>query len=555
MRRKYRKAIVWLLTFVMTTSPMLLCAQETAAGSAASSAGTKLDTSYITPQSTLAAAAFPRRVLTAAEMEMLPIEVLTAASLKEIGIDPVEVEQLVAIAEPPAGGPPQMGIVVHMASPLPNGKILGPLWEQTHEGQLDGKPYRQPNNPMVPGIFKADERTLIVANEELLKRMLKNHATPEAGPMTRMLDRISTPPDLGIVFQVEPVRPLLKGLAGMAPVPPPLEGVKKIPELVNYIAAKVNIVGGAAGGSLTIRCNNEEAAKELETIADQALDFSRQAMLAELAKKAASDDPVERAWAKYGQRVNKTPGFSFQSIRKGALFSVSTKGGQANERLVTVAVVGVLIGLLLPAIQAAREAARRATSTNNLKQLYLAMLMNENATGKFPARANFDKNGKPLLSWRVHILPYLGGDALYKQFHLDEPWDSPHNKALIAMMPAFFRNASSTAPAGKTTYLGVSGKGLFFDGDKPRTIADIRDGTSNTLAIVEANDDQAVIWTKPDDWEPGAANPLAGLGRAHPRGFNAAFADGSVRFLPATIDPDTFKALLTVAGGEVVPPF
>jgi prepilin-type processing-associated H-X9-DG protein len=102
-------------------------------------------------------------------------------------------------------------------------------------------------------------------------------------------------------------------------------------------------------------------------------------------------------------------------------------------------------------------------------------------------------------------------------------------------------------------YLAVCGEGLAFDGTKGRKIADIKDGTSNTILVVEANDDRAAVWTKPDDWQCDAEHPMAGLGTAHPGGFNVALADGSVRFISKGLDLKVFHALLTIAGGETVP--
>ena len=189
------------------------------------------------------------------------------------------------------------------------------------------------------------------------------------------------------------------------------------------------------------------------------------------------------------------------------IFRVSGAGDQANMLTMT-AVTGILVALLLPAVQAAREAARRSQSMNNMKNIMLALLNYESARKAFPAHANYSADGKPLLSWRVHILPFMEQQALYDQFHLDEPWDSEHNKTLIPRMPEFYLDPSSgRLPAeGRTHYLGVKGEGMLFNGtDKGVVIESVSDGTSNTIAIVQVNDDRSTTWTKPDDWEPDLA--------------------------------------------------
>jgi prepilin-type processing-associated H-X9-DG protein len=180
------------------------------------------------------------------------------------------------------------------------------------------------------------------------------------------------------------------------------------------------------------------------------------------------------------------------------------------------------------------------------------MANDEIASRVFPARAIFDKQGKPLLSWRVQILPYIDEGPLYEQFHLDEPWDSGHNRIGTDTVVKLYRNPRSKAPRATTTYLAVCGKGLMFDGTVGRKVEDIRDGLSHTIMVVEANDERAVPWTKPEDWDYDPDDPLAGLGNAHPGGFNAAFADGSGRFIGKSIDPKLFHAMLTIAGGEKI---
>jgi hypothetical protein len=219
--------------------------------------------------------------------------------------------------------------------------------------------------------------------------------------------------------------------------------------------------------------------------------------------------------------------------------------------------VPILAAMGLPGIGAAREAARRVESTNNLKQIGLAMHNYHDTFGAFPAGYNADADGKPLLSWRVHILPFVEEGQLYEQFHLDEPWDSPHNKELIAQMPEVYRSPNSRAEPGKANYLGIGGAdGIFVrpkPGDKSGTkIMQITDGTSNTIMAVEVPDESAVIWTKPGDFAPNKEDPTRGLLGVRPGGFLAGFTDGSVQFIAESIDAGVLNGFFTKSGGEVV---
>jgi hypothetical protein len=198
------------------------------------------------------------------------------------------------------------------------------------------------------------------------------------------------------------------------------------------------------------------------------------------------------------------------------------------------------------------EPAQRAASINNMKMIMLAMHNYHDANKRFPPAFKADKEGKPLLSWRVLILPMMGHEELYNQFHRDEPWDSENNKKLIAKMPPEYRSPNSKAGEGKTNYLTVRGENTMFPGKQGVRIADITDGTSFTIAIVEASDEKAVIWTKPDDFEIDNSSPVKGLAGLHPGVFLVGFADGSVRTLSSVMDPEVLKGLFSRNGGEVV---
>jgi prepilin-type processing-associated H-X9-DG protein len=200
-----------------------------------------------------------------------------------------------------------------------------------------------------------------------------------------------------------------------------------------------------------------------------------------------------------------------------------------------------------------RRAAERARCVNNLKQIGLAA-HNYHASldalpfpfaGKDGAAPR--ANDKPLLSWRVAILPFIEQDNLYRQFKFDEPWDSEHNKKLIPLMPKIYASPGVEVEKGVTFYQCFTGPNAMRPGI---SFANIVDGTSNTLMVVEGG--EPVIWTKPDDLPYDPKKPLPKLGGVFEDGFNALFCDGSVRFIKKTIKEEVLRALITANGGEVI---
>ena len=219
-------------------------------------------------------------------------------------------------------------------------------------------------------------------------------------------------------------------------------------------------------------------------------------------------------------------------------------------------VFAIPIAVLLPAVQAAREAARRAQCVNNMKQIGLAILNYESTNGCFPPAATYDASGKPLLSWRVLILPYMEQSPLFGRFHLDEPWDSPNNKPLSDVSITAFRCPSEVAPAALTTYQVFVDPRSLFTGE-PTGVAgrDVPDGNGSTILVVEGAN--PVPWSKPDELSvESLTDPALGAGSKHPGGFNVLMADGSVRFFKSSparpFDRQQLEALITRNGHEPV---
>jgi hypothetical protein len=208
-----------------------------------------------------------------------------------------------------------------------------------------------------------------------------------------------------------------------------------------------------------------------------------------------------------------------------------------------------------------KQSGARQRSQNNLKQIALAMHGYHDAYRGFPPPALASKDKKPLLSWRVAILPFIEQVQLYRQFKLDEPWDSENNKKLIPLMPSIYADPrGKNKEPGMTYYQVFVGPGTVFEPMNRGPLANIRipndipDGTSNTIMAVEAG--KPVIWTKPDDlpFNPDSKT-LPPLGGLFPDGFNAALCDGSVRFIRRTVPASTLRLLIIRNDGNPVPEY
>jgi hypothetical protein len=190
-------------------------------------------------------------------------------------------------------------------------------------------------------------------------------------------------------------------------------------------------------------------------------------------------------------------------------------------------------------------------SRENMHRLVYAMGQCYETEGGFPAPAIYSKDGEPLLSWRVALLPYLGQGTLYNQFHLDEPWDSEHNRGLLARIPSVYATpvpGKDRAP-GLTYYQVLVGKSAAFEHRKRMRVQDFWDGTSNTILIVEAG--QPVPWTKPVDVPFDPDKPVPKLGGLFADHFHIAMADGTVRCCSKAISEHTLRMSITRNGGEV----
>jgi hypothetical protein len=210
--------------------------------------------------------------------------------------------------------------------------------------------------------------------------------------------------------------------------------------------------------------------------------------------------------------------------------------------MLCVGVGGVMYALLIPAVDRARQVAARTESTNNLKQIMLALQNYELQYGSYPPAYVTDAEGKPLYSWRVLILPYLEERELYDQFDLTKAWDDPANKAVSdSLVKVFHSPLDDEMEENGTSYIGFVGRNTMFPTGSGRKSSEVPDGAYSTITVIEVKG-WSGSWAAPIDPTlsqfSGVAIVGEDAGQLHPAQANGAvlvgYADGMVRQLNAS---------------------
>lgn len=469
------------------------------------------------------------------------------------------VDRLTVFVHRIAGGSSPMDVkfvgVLRLTEPLDQKRFLKQFSEKMTEKKGKFGDYFVDEEGLI-GIRFVSPKLVAFGMAEAVKEMCDTKLAAN-GPMLTVLQRANTTAEpflFGVSFDslpVEakeelekqvppPVRPLLR--AKSATISVDLQGDGRVTAIVNYPDDKSAEDAETAVGSVT--------GMAIELIRD-----TRKPLMAKVVgdgKPAKIEDLPEAAASlmALGALQHAEDILRAKPVKRSG--TSLTLSQPLPPQLKSVVGAGALASsMVLPAVQKIREAASRTKSANNLKQIALALHNYESANGMLPPAAIVDKKGKALLSWRVAILPYIEQDALYRQFKLDEPWDSEHNlKIAQTNVPAFMVPNQKYDKPGYTHYRVFVGNGAFFDPIRGTRFADITDGTSNTWMVVEAG--ESVPWAKPDDLEFDPKKPLPKMGNFFRGGFHVAFGDGSVRFFSKM--PKFAKEMITRNGGEVINP-
>lgn len=379
-----------------------------------------------------------------------------------------------------------------------------------------------------------DDRTLVSAPEPLLKKMLDSKG--DTSPLIAKLKSLGSQPDGAVVLDVKAIAP---SLAAAPREFLPRDVVKLLGYLpkLKTLTATANITGKPAA-AIALEAADAKTAAELAALVDKRLlplgkafyEIQRPYML-----RHTGDPTTQTLFRLFDGIVEQAT-----ASQRGTDVVVATTGPKD------------LVALAAQFGRVAGAQAKQARRKNNLKQIGLAFHNYHDTYGRMPGHGT-DAAGRSGLSWRVHLLPFLEQAELYRQFKLDEAWDSPHNKKLIAKMPKIFRTPGATA-AGKTSIHVFTGDGTPFGIKGGPRFRDILDGTSNTFMAVEAGVDKADFWTKPGGIAFDAtADPRKLLGKIDARaGFIAGMMDGSVYVIKSDVSEETLRRMIQHRDGKVV---
>jgi hypothetical protein len=449
---------------------------------------------------------------------------------KEVGVEPGDMERAtLVVTHFKAQGPI---FFITTIKPYDRAKILATVLPGVKAENRMGQVFFVSDNNRA--IFFITDRTYLVATPEGVRGYLDQPPAHE-GPLSGALQLAAEKPQIAGGFNVAA---FAREVGGQ--LPPQMEAFKDL--LKARTATWTVELGGQNGADLRLHFANDAEAKQAEQPLRAAIDLIR-AEIEEGAKQMSRT-------AANGAKLTHMFKLADLALRTAA---VTQKGPQLQVALSVKMDTATLVASLVESVQRMRQSASSMQSVNNLKQIALAMHNYQSTYNHLPPQATYSKDGKPLLSWRVLILPFIEQDALYRQFKLDEAWDSPNNKKLLAQMPKVYADPNAPPTQTMTYYQGFVGPGAFFEGKKGLSLPnDFPDGTSNTLMVVEAAN--PVPWTRPDDLQYDPNKPLPKLGGFVDNRFAAAYCDGSVRMLKQNIKESVLRALITRNGGEVVNP-
>jgi beta-lactamase regulating signal transducer with metallopeptidase domain len=463
------------------------------------------------------------------------------------GLKLAEIDQLTVIGFPVPGtsGPFGAQPVIMIQTTKANNFVdflksaLSGSEQRTH----NGAEYLATDGFRTTAYYQPDDKTMITGPEKSIQMLIDANKNNVGKPAWAAGFAKASDGHLVYAVDMAAIRPDIKRDLQRGPGAAMLAAFSPLWEDTNTIIGSMSF-GDTSKLSVSAICTNKAGATKVKNTVQSLIPLGKNFVAQTEALFAGKPDvpaEVRKALALAKQVLEDV---KVKSKGKSASLSVEVKDNG----------VPLMVALLLPAVQSAREAARRMQAKNNVKQLMLAMHNYHDTHKEFPKPVMTGPDGKTKYSWRVALLPFLEQQALYEKYNRNEPWDSENNKKVLAQIPPTYRNPNAAAGTTDTSYLALVGESTALgDGEKAVKIRDMTDGTSNTVMIFEVK--RKVPWTKPVDIAYDAKGKLPEFKGYHRGGFHVGICDGSVKFVADSVAEEVLRKLITRNGGEVVGPF
>lgn len=489
-----------------------------------------LDTSYLLPDFYLGAVVYPGRVLKSPALNNPFLGELFEDAKKNAGFDPRDIESVLVAADP---AQQRFAAVIRFSKPIDSELVVSKMLKEGHEKAThNGAEYYRNSAMTNPSAHFPNDKTVVLGLEADLQRMMGKPAA--SSELITRLKGLDLSHDFAGTFVMSGLPEQIRSQMKRNPIPQPFTPLGEVPDLVTAVTIGAKLVDSLEL-NVILSTKSERDGSRLQQIVGPSVDLGKG-----LAAQQLGQLPPQAS------QVVKPILDSITSQVQGSDVHISLKAEAAGA-------TGMLTALLLPAVQQARAAARFTVQRNRFKQIGVALHNYHDSHQQFPVASDAikrDANGKPLLSWRVHILPFLEEGVLYRQFKLDEPWDSAHNMKLIKEMPEVYFTEHNRE-AGKTTVQAPVTEDSVFGGIRPVRIRDMTDGLSNTIIVVNTKAEHAVQWTKPADLSVNAESPVSGL-EAGIRGFLVLFGDGSTRAISPDLEANMYMNLFNKSDGNAI---
>ena len=505
---------------------------------------------YIPSDGIAAVVVSPAKLMSSEATQLYPWEIAEAWCLDNVGFSPKICDSVRLVMASPGPSGPMAAVIVKLNQPFKVESLNPQLIRLDESIDVDG--YRCYAIAGPPGVvfYQPNDKTIIVASSNYLESVMDAADGGQRSQLGNLTKVVKHDGHATVVLAIQPIRPMINGLLQTFAnqLPPPIQRFAELPNLLDAILVRLNLDDSDAGAQLAMLAVDDASAEKIELLVEDAVQLGRGIAMAQIQQTVRDQGPVPDATMSYADRIADRIAALAKPDRKGKrlLYTASPGEGIMSQ--------AVLLGMLAPAVSGVRRARPRRNVVrmgvgNQMKQLGLAMHNYHSAYRKLPDAVNRDEAGKPLLSWRVHVLPFIEEQALYQEFHLDEPWDSEHNIKLLPKMPELFKHPSINTAAGKTVFQVPVGKQVMFSKDQKRSFRDITDGLSNTIMIVQSNAESAVEWSKPSDTEFDLDRPAESLGFVDGR-TGVIMGDGAWVQHDQAVDAKQWQSMLTRAAND-----